>query len=133
MGPLSNAGPGLPTNPYCNRTAVIRYNGKEFPTVLTDKCGGCEVSYLNKMCTSQSSHADGGVDRANLSIFRQVYLHKSLMEQLQVDITTSSGLLPAPWSSAVLVKGHAYALEYGLVTNFMHLHLHGKIFWGNSC
>ena len=96
MGPLSNAGPGLPTNPYCNRTAVIRYNGKEFPTVLTDKCGGCEVSYLEATVDKLEFHADECVDRASLLIFRQVYLHKFLMEQLQVDITTSSGLLPAP-------------------------------------
>ena len=64
--------------------------------------------------------ADGVVDRANPSIFRQVYLHKSLMEQLQVDITTSSGPSPARWSLAALVKGHTCALEYGHVTNVMH-------------
>ncbi|KAK0514604.1 hypothetical protein JMJ35_003221 [Cladonia borealis] len=41
MGPLSNDG-GIPSNPYCNRTAVIHYNGQDYPTVLTDKCMGCE-------------------------------------------------------------------------------------------
>ena len=45
MGPLSNDG-GVPSNPYCNRTAVIHYNGQDYPTVLTDKCMGCEVSHF---------------------------------------------------------------------------------------
>ena len=77
-------------------------------------------------------HANGVVNRANPSIFRQVYLHKSLMEQLQVDITTSSGPSPARWSSVALVKGHTCVLEYRHVTNVMHSHLHGTNFLGRK-
>ena len=39
MGEASNS------NPNCNRTAAIVYNGQTFHGTLQDKCMGC-VSYL---------------------------------------------------------------------------------------
>ncbi|KAL2041079.1 hypothetical protein N7G274_006023 [Stereocaulon virgatum] len=41
MGPKSSYGPNQPANSFCGRKVMIRYNGKEYPATLTDKCGGC--------------------------------------------------------------------------------------------
>ena len=59
MGSASSYGPNQPANSFCGRKAMIRYNGKEYPATLTDKCGGCvSFFYLKRViarCAKTSS------------------------------------------------------------------------------
>ncbi len=41
FGTYSNDAPGPHKNTYCGRMASIQVNGKSYPGMLTDSCGGC--------------------------------------------------------------------------------------------